>query len=306
MPVRLQHIGRLHILIVVILVAHLTALYSAQPVSYTTLTNDLPVFASLPADATAYYTFTWPAVASQQSVLLSVSAELGFPSLYVSLINPTPSAASFDYFASWQTGGNVSIVGQQQYKPPYTAYIAIVTSPHSRCNYTLLATAHDASKLQSTPVLLSNTEPVVSAIATGESGCFAQGLSSGGLASAVVVPVVIVLLVLAGVGLWLCRGRLWRRGDASKSELEDSEHQQRLDDASSSREVSMADVSGVRSGGGGGGGGRLSLRHWGRPHETPSSKPNASERGGRLIGTTGEQLEHTEVERSYVSLNISQ
>ena len=138
---------------------------SAQPASYTDLANDTPVFGSLPANATAYYRFVSPAVAYQQTALVSVAAELGFPSLYVSLSNAAPSATAFDYFASWQTGGVVSIVQQQ---PPYTAYIAVTASPYSRCNYTVLVAAYDSSVTQTTPVLLSEAEPVASAIAAGE------------------------------------------------------------------------------------------------------------------------------------------
>ena len=156
---------------------------SAQPVFYTDLANDTPVFGSLPANATAYYRFVSPAVAYQQTALVSVAAELGFPSLYVSLSNAAPSATAFDYFASWQTGGVVSIVQQQ---PPYTAYIAVTASPYSRCNYTVLVTAYDSSERQTTPVLLSEAEPVASAIAAGEYRYFTYAVMDANVSSATI------------------------------------------------------------------------------------------------------------------------
>lgn len=147
---------------------------AAQPSpAYTDLANDTPLLVSLAVNATAYFRFVSPAVNSsdaQQTALVSVSAELGFPSLYVSLSNPTPSAASFDYAASWQTGGVVSLSGMQA---PYVAYVAVAASPFSRVNCTLLVTAYDATAKQSVPVPLPDAEPVASAIAAGEYRYFA-------------------------------------------------------------------------------------------------------------------------------------
>ena len=182
--VELQPITLRHVILSLVLPFLLLAFSSsAQPVSLTSLTNDLPVFGSLPPNATAYYTLTAPATAYQQTVLLSVSAEFGFPSLYVSLSNPTPSPASFDYFASWQTGGVTSLV-----RPPqaaYTVYMAVKSSPYSRCNYTVLATAYDATELQSTPVLLSEAQPVASAIAAGEYRYFTYTVATNTSAAAI-------------------------------------------------------------------------------------------------------------------------
>ena len=140
---------------------------AAQPanVSSTALTSDLPVLGSLPANATAYYSFVASAVANQQTALISVSASIGSATLYVSLSEPMPSASSFDYQASWQTGGVVSVTSPQS---PYTAYVAVVSSLYSRCNYSLLVTAYDTAAKQSTPIPLSSAQPLASAIAAGE------------------------------------------------------------------------------------------------------------------------------------------
>ena len=130
------------------------------------LNSNTPVLGSLAAYDTAYYTFAATAVPYQQTTLVSLAASTGSPSLYVSLSDPQPSASAFDYAASWQTGGVVSIAGTQQ--PPYTAYVAVVASPYSSTHYTLLATVYDTVAQQSTPIPLSTAQPVASAIAAGE------------------------------------------------------------------------------------------------------------------------------------------
>ena len=152
----------------------------AQSVPVSVLTSGQPVLGSLAANATAYYSFTSSAVPYQQTALLSVAAALGFPSLYVSLSNRQPSAGSFDYFASWQTGGAVSVASQQ---PPYTLYVAVQASPYSRCNYTLTAEAYDTGTAQSTPIPLYDAQPTSSAIAAGEYRYFAYNVSANASAS---------------------------------------------------------------------------------------------------------------------------
>ena len=144
--------------------------------SSTLLGNDVPVFGSLAANATAYFAFAPSAVSYQQTTLISVAASTGSPSLYVSLSNPTPSASSFNYSASWQTGGVVSIVSTQ---PPYTAYVAVQASPYSRCNFTVLVTAYNSATNQTTPVALSNGQPVASAIAASEYRYFTFTVAAG-------------------------------------------------------------------------------------------------------------------------------
>ena len=149
-----------------LLLAALVSLLSpcAAQVSHTALSNEQPVLGSLPANATALYTFTSAAVVYQQTALISVSASVGAPTLYVSLTDPVPSASSFNYSASWQTGGAVSVVVQ----PPYTAYVAVVSSPYSRCNYSVVATAYDSAVKQTVPIPLSSAVPLASAIGAGE------------------------------------------------------------------------------------------------------------------------------------------
>ncbi|MCJ1296935.1 hypothetical protein MMC34_008504, partial [Xylographa carneopallida] len=121
-----------------LLLAILATLCTAQPANSSSvpLVNDVPLLGSLAANAASYYTFSAPAVSYPQSAFISVAASTGSPSLYVSLFDLQPSASSFDYAASWQTGGVVSISSQ----PPYTAYVAVVASPYSATNYTLLVT----------------------------------------------------------------------------------------------------------------------------------------------------------------------
>ncbi len=47
----------------------------------------------------------------------------------------------------------VSIAGTTQ-QPPYTAYIAVVSSSYSACNYSVLVTAYDSASKQTTPIPL--------------------------------------------------------------------------------------------------------------------------------------------------------
>ena len=154
---------------------------SAQLSSF--LTDDTPVLGSLAANATAYYAFAATAVSYQQTTLVSVAASTGSPSLYVSLSNPTPSASSFDYAASWQTGGVVSISSSTQ--PPYTAYVAVQVSLYSRCNYTLLVTVYDTAAKQSTPIPLSTGRALASAIAAGEYRYFAYTVTKSSAAATI-------------------------------------------------------------------------------------------------------------------------
>ena len=156
----------------------------AQPVSYTALTNDQPVFGSLAASSAAYYSFAVLGVSSpqqqQQTVLLGVSALTGSPSLYVSLLDsPPPSSVSCNWSASWQTG-NVLTLPQP---PPYTAHVAVVASPYSSSNYTLTVTAYDPAVKQSTPIPLYDAQPTSSAIAAGEYRYFAYNVSANASAS---------------------------------------------------------------------------------------------------------------------------
>jgi len=146
-------------------------------VSPIALLNELPVAAYLPANSTAYFTFDAPAVTySQQTTLISVSASIGSPSLYVSLSDPLPSAASSDYSASWRTGGVVSIMSPP---PPYTAYIAVQSSAYSRCNFTVVVTAYDSTAVQSTPIPLTAARPLASAIAAGEYRYYTYSVANG-------------------------------------------------------------------------------------------------------------------------------
>ena len=175
---------RLVLLPALLLLAALTVLpapCAAQPasnVSYTSLTNDLPASGSLSASATAHFQWTAPAVAYQQTALISVSASTGSPLLFVSLASsPAPSASSFAYSASWQTGGVVAI-GQQQ-QPPYTLYVAVQASAWSACNYTLLVEAYDSAAAQSTAIALSSAVPLASALAAGEYRYYTYNVSEG-------------------------------------------------------------------------------------------------------------------------------
>ena len=176
--------ARLVLLPALLLLAALTVLpapCAAQPasnVSYTSLTNDLPASGSLSASATAYFQWTAPAVAYQLTTLVSVSASTGSPLLFVSFASsPAPSASSFAYSASWQTGGVVAI-GQQQ-QPPYTLYVAVQASAWSACNYTLLVEAYDSAAAQSTAIALSSAVPLASAIAAGEYRYYTYNVSEG-------------------------------------------------------------------------------------------------------------------------------
>ena len=183
-PSLAHHILRLalFLLVAVIVLPSTPASQSAaQPtpnVSYTALSNDHPVSGSLPASATAYFQWTAPAVAYEQTTLVSVSASTGSPLLFVSFASsPAPSASSFAYSASWQTGGVVAI-GQQQ-QPPYTLYVAVQASAWSACNYTLLVEAYDSAAAQSTAIALSSAVPLASAIAAGEYRYYTYNVSEG-------------------------------------------------------------------------------------------------------------------------------
>ena len=155
------------------------ALLLAQPhpliaQSATTLYNDQPMLGFLSANVTAYYRFVSPAVSYQQTALISMSATIGSPTMYVSLTNPTPSPASFDYQASWLTGGVVSV----QVQPPYTAYVAVQSSLYSACNYSVLVTTYETGA-QLNPLALSSAVPLASLIAAGEYRYFAYNVTNG-------------------------------------------------------------------------------------------------------------------------------
>ena len=155
----------------------LCAAQSASNVTYSALANDQPVSGALTASATAYYFLTLPAVAYQQTALISVAASVGSPLLYVSFTNsPVPSASSYSYSASWQTGGVVAIRQQQS---PYTVYVAVQASAYSACNYTLVATVYDSAAAQSTAIPLSSAVPLASAIAAGEYRYYTYNVSEG-------------------------------------------------------------------------------------------------------------------------------
>ena len=153
----------------------LSTLCAAQPVVYTALPNDMPVLGSLAANSTAYFTFQSAAVPYQQTALISVSASSGSPTLYVSLTDPVPSAGSFQYQASWLTGGVVSVTVQ----PPYTVYIAVQASSTSRCNFTVLVSAYNTTAQQTTPIPLSSAQALASAIAGGEYRYFTYAVAAG-------------------------------------------------------------------------------------------------------------------------------
>ena len=147
----------------------------AQPVTYTALTNDQPVLGSLSAASTAYYLFASPAVSYQQTALISVSASIGSPTMYVSLSDAVPSPTSFDYQASWLTGGVVSVLVQ----PPYTAYVAVQSSSYSSCNYSVVVTVYETGAAQPAPIPLSNTVPLASATAAGEYRYYTYDVTAG-------------------------------------------------------------------------------------------------------------------------------
>ena len=162
--------SQLRLLALALLAAFTVALLVRAPLcaaqsSATPLTNEVSITGSLAANATAYYSFWSRPVSYQQTALISVSASVGSPSLYVSLSNPSPSASSFDHAASLQTGGVVSLYSIQ---PPYNLYIAVVASLLSRSNYSVLVTAYDSAAKQVTPIPLSSAQPLSSAIVAGE------------------------------------------------------------------------------------------------------------------------------------------
>ena len=119
---------------------------------------------SLAANATAYYRFVALNMSYIPTALFSVSATTGFPSLYVSLNNSVPSAASFDYATSTATGGVVDVMQPT----PYTVFLTVQASPYSSSNYTLVAMSYDPSAAQPTPIALPDAEPLASLIAAGE------------------------------------------------------------------------------------------------------------------------------------------
>ena len=154
--------------------ACLSSSCAQQIVTPTPLLDNQPVLGSLPANSTAYYAFESAAVSYQQTALISVSAFSGWPSLYVSLSDSTPSAASFDYQASWLTGGVVSVLTQ----PPYTAYVAVQSSSYSSCNYSVVVTAYQTGA-QLIPVPLSSAVPLASATAAGEYRYYTYDVTAG-------------------------------------------------------------------------------------------------------------------------------
>ena len=93
----------------------------------------------------------------------------------MSLTDPVPSASSFQYQASWLTGGVVSVTVQ----PPYTVYIAVQASSTSRCNFTVLVSAYNTTAQQTTPIPLSSAQPLASAIAGGEYRYFTYTVAAG-------------------------------------------------------------------------------------------------------------------------------
>ena len=146
----------------------------SQP-SYIPLTNDVPVTVSVAANSTLYFTFSSSSpVSYQQTALLSVAASTGFPSIYASLTEPAPSPSSFTWSASYLTGGVVTILTQ----PPWLAYVAVVASPLSSSNFTLVAAAYDPAAAQSSVIPLRDAQPQASALAAGEYRYYSYSLSS--------------------------------------------------------------------------------------------------------------------------------
>ena len=143
--------------------------------TYPSLLVDQPLPGSLPAASTAYYLFASPAVSYQQTALISVSASIGSPTMYVSLSDAVPSPTSFDYQASWLTGGVVSVLVQ----PPYTAYVAVASSSYSSCNYSVVVTVYETGAAQPAPIPLSNTVPLASATAAGEYRYYTYDVTAG-------------------------------------------------------------------------------------------------------------------------------
>ena len=147
-----------------------------QPVSSTSLLNNQPVLGRLPSSSTAYYRFVSVAAQppyQQPQALFALSAFSGSPSLYVSLTDPVPSPTSFDYAADWLTGNVVSVSTQ----PPYTAYVAVVSSTLSSSNYTVLVTAYDAVDPPNTLIPLLSARPQSSATAAGGYRYFAYNVT---------------------------------------------------------------------------------------------------------------------------------
>ena len=99
----------------------------------------------------------------------------------MSLSNRQPSAGSFDYFASWQTGGVVSV----SVPPPYTLYVAVQTSAVSSSNYTVAVTTYDSDAILTSPLPLTDAEPLSSAIAAGECRYYTYNISSNSTAATI-------------------------------------------------------------------------------------------------------------------------
>jgi hypothetical protein len=119
------------------------------------LSSNTPLRATLPAASSAYYSFTPAAGSIGQTLLLSVTAATGFPSLYASNSSTQPSAATALYSASWQDGGAVML----SLTSSSTWYVAVSSSNMSACNFTVVASLFDPSSS------LTSSIPLAAAVA---------------------------------------------------------------------------------------------------------------------------------------------
>ena len=141
------------------LLASLTVVVAQPDIA---LANNAPVTGSLPASSSLFYTFNTTAAgqcSDTNTVLLSVAATVGFPTLYAS-----PNVSRPDASTALYTGSVVAI--------PAAAcgvlFLAVSSSAYSACNFTILASSYDPSVVSTTTIPLYAGRPEASYIGGNE------------------------------------------------------------------------------------------------------------------------------------------
>ena len=137
-----------------------------------TLPTNSPYLAQLPASSFAYFNFTPPAGSPNSSLVLSIAAAFGFPTLYASN-SAQPSAATAQYSAASNDGGAVLIapVGAAVW------YLTVASGPQSASNVTVVASVYDPTLLPSTAIPLANAVSQTSLVTAGSYRYYTYTLS---------------------------------------------------------------------------------------------------------------------------------
>ena len=151
------------LLLLTVLMMIVSTLQSTFGQSSSALLNETPLTGFLAANTSLSFSFT--PTSDGYSLILSLAATTGSPTLYVSSSDVFPSAASFDYIATVTDGGVVLIPSVPQ---STVYYLSVVAFPLADSNFTLTALSYDPIRLQSVPIPLADSTPQSSIVAAGE------------------------------------------------------------------------------------------------------------------------------------------